>query len=129
MNQSTEPIKIPLSLTDIVLSVSDLQEETYNEIFLAALRKTIKDLENEDKKVCLVPQNFMPTVDGSDSELFDYATAAIVHASRRLKDCKNIVGISLDFLQSLALSDNERSQFKTRFIQAFQKKYSHFSFF
>ena len=117
--------------------------EEYNEAFLASLREDLKKKEAENaKSIYIEPRfysgsgNFWACAEKQTAELFDAFTAAMVHTSRRLKDCTLIAGFVFpDFDADWAAlitgkgdEETARTFYTDAFRQAFQKKYSHYEF-
>lgn len=69
-----------------------LDEDSYNEEFLAKLREEFKALEEKGIYGYVVPQCDSPCDSAIEKENF---TASMKHCARRIKDCENIVGFSI----------------------------------
>ena len=70
----------------------EIDDEVYNEEFLAQLRETLKSFEEQNKYAILVPEvdkNFETQV---QKEAF---ISAMNHTARRVKDCKSVAGFEL----------------------------------
>jgi len=119
--------------------------EQYDESFLSALRDDLKQAEESDVKLCIVPMRCsqkatfwaskpLGDTDASkiqDVELFKQFTACMVHTARRIKDCKAVCGFALpDFTLdwSLLCEADKCKDYEKQFIDAFQKKHAHYVF-
>lgn len=70
----------------------EIQDESYNEEFLAALRDDLKKLDDSGTFAILVPVVDKPLETPEQTELF---TNAYNHTARRIKDCVCVAGIEL----------------------------------
>lgn len=94
----------PISADSLVFTGSDfckisipwskveLDEEVYNEEFLAALRDYLKLLDDKNQFAVLKPVVDKPLETPEQIELF---TNAFNHTARRIKDCVSVAGIEL----------------------------------
>ena len=71
----------------------ELDDENYNEEFLAQLRDKLKSLDNVGKFAIIVPVADKPLETPEQEETF---TAAFNHCARRIKDCVSVVGFELE---------------------------------
>lgn len=81
-----------LKRIDIPWSTVELEDEVYNEEFLAQLRDQLKALEASNTFAVLVPVVDKP-LDTSDQE--EAFTNAFNHTARRVKDCISVAGLEL----------------------------------
>lgn len=98
------------SLTKISISWStiEMEDECYNEEYLANLREQLKAMEDSKKYAVLVPVVDKPLESAEQVELF---INAYNHAARRVKDCTSVAGFELpaelkvpqDFIDALAV--------------------------
>lgn len=81
-----------LKKIEIFWSKIEIEDEIYNEEFLAALRDELKSLENLKKFAILVPVVDKPIENEERAELF---MNACNHAARRVKDCASVAGFEI----------------------------------
>lgn len=81
-----------LKFIDIAWSTVELQDEVYNEEYLAQLRDELKALEAMGKFAVLCPVIDKPFETAEQIELY---INAFNHTARRVKDCVSVVGFSL----------------------------------
>lgn len=81
-----------LKRIDIPWSTVELEDEIYNEEFLASLRDQLKSLEEAGTYAVLVPVADKP-LDTTDQE--EAFTNAYNHTARRVKDCTSVAGFEL----------------------------------
>lgn len=81
-----------LSFEKIAWSTVELEDEAYNEEFLAALREKLKNYELLKTFAVLEPVVDKPLETPEQIELF---INAFNHTARRVKDCINVVGFVL----------------------------------
>jgi len=77
---------------EIKWSQVELQEEVYNEEYLASLRDQLKAFDEAGKFAILVP---VIDKDFSTPEQIEAFTNAVNHTARRVKDCISVAGIVL----------------------------------
>ena len=92
-----------------------LDDQSYNEEFLASFRDFLKQLEEDDRYVLIVP---VADKNPSSTEEKSALTASMKHCARRLKDCASIVGFAVP-----EESDPEE------FISELRQKHQHYAFF
>ena len=80
-------------------SLVGMDEESYNEEFLASLRDWLKTMDDAKQYVILVP---LADADLSSVEQKEALTASVKHLARRVKDCTSVVGLAVpeEFTQS-----------------------------
>ena len=81
-----------LKRIDIPWSTVELEDEAYNEEYLAALREQLKAMEASETFAVLVPIVDKPLETPEDEELF---INAYNHTARRVKDCTSVAGLEL----------------------------------
>ncbi len=81
-----------LERIEIKWSTVELEEESYNEEYLAGLRDLLKSLEETGKFAVLVPLVDKPLETSEQTELF---IKAFNHTARRVKDCLSVAGFEL----------------------------------
>ncbi len=140
-----EQSNVPTGIKKVVFwdAVEHAGIEEYDEAFLASLRTELKTLEADEKKVIIVPRRFSNTADAtfwgcaasevmneeSELEFFEAFTSAMVHLARRIKDCKNVLGFEYpNFNSDWEVLGHYSSEYKEKFMAAFQKKHSHYIF-
>lgn len=106
---------------EIKWSVVEIEEEKYNEEYLANLRDELKILENTNQFAILVPVVDKPLNSAEEIELFDNA---INHTARRVKDCISVVGIEIP-LEFASLGENAVNEF----IELLSKKHAQYVYF
>lgn len=97
-----------LKRIEIKWSTVELEEESYNEEYLANLRDQLKSYDESGIFAVLVPLVDKPLESPEETELF---IAAFNHTARRVKDCVSVVGFELpaelkstqDFMDTLAI--------------------------
>ena len=77
---------------DIPWSTVEIEEESYNEEYLAQLREELKSLENAGKFAVLVPVADKALDTPEQEEAF---INAFNHTARRVKDCVSVAGMEL----------------------------------
>lgn len=92
------------------------EPEIYNEDFLAKLRDELKELENNNEFVVIVPSFDK----NADSEQF---TQAMKHTARRIKDCVSVIGFSIP----KELDSQEKRDYYMEEMSAKHKQYCFFS--
>lgn len=100
----------PATLTQIQIpwTTVEMEEEIYNEEFLATLRDQLKKMEAAGTYAILVPLVDKPLESAEQIELF---INAFNHTARRVKDCTSVAGFELplelkapqDFIDALAV--------------------------
>ena len=73
----------------------ELDDEVYNEEFLANLRDQLKALDSQNKFAILIPEIDKPFENPAQKEAF---TTAMNHTARRVKDCVSVAGFELPAL-------------------------------
>lgn len=116
-----------INLIQLYLSWNNIEteESIYNEAFLASLRESLKKAEEYSMWFFIKP---VWDKDSSDSQAF---IGAVVHAIRRLKDCKNIIGLdtNTNFSSSLLCIEQALLESIQKELQEqLTKKHSHFFF-
>ena len=81
-----------LKRIEIPWSTVEMEDEIYNEEFLAVLRDQLKDLEAKGTFAILVPIVDKPLQSPEDSERF---INAFNHTARRVKDCVSVAGYEI----------------------------------
>ena len=81
-----------LKRIDIPWSTVELEDEAYNEEYLASLREQLKSMETSESFAVLVPVVDKPLETPEDEELF---INAYNHTARRVKDCTSVAGLEL----------------------------------
>ena len=81
-----------LKRIDIPWSTVELEDEAYNEEYLASLREQLKAMETSESFAVLVPVVDKPLESPEDEELF---INAYNHTARRVKDCTSVAGLEL----------------------------------
>ncbi len=99
----------------IAWSQIGLDEENYDESFLAKLRDFLKSL--EDKKIYAFILPFADKIPNSQSEKENFI-ASFKHCARRIKDCKSVVGFAIPDCVN-----------QNTFIEELLKKHEHYIFF
>lgn len=113
--QSTLPEgKGPFALS-VRWTTVGLDDQSYNEEFLASFRDFLKQLEENDRYVLIVP---VADKNPSSAEEKSALTASMKHCARRLKDCASIVGFSVP----------EESS-PEEFMEELRAKHQHYAFF
>ncbi|MCQ2240657.1 hypothetical protein [Treponema sp.] len=92
-----------------------LDEDSYNEEFLANLRDQLKAMEDEGTYGFVVPECDSSCDDEAKKEAF---VASMKHCARRIKDCENIIGFSIP----------EEVDF-TFFMEELSAKHKHYIYF
>lgn len=81
-----------LNSIEVSWSKVEIEDESYNEEFLAKLREDLKHLDDLEKFAILVPVVDKPLENENQVELF---INAFNHTARRIKDCISVAGIKL----------------------------------
>lgn len=81
-----------LQRIDIPWSTVEIEEESYNEEYLAQLREQLKAMENAGKFAVLVPVADKALATPEQEEAF---INAFNHTARRVKDCVSVAGMEL----------------------------------
>ena len=97
-----------LKRIEIKWSTVEIEEESYNEEYLAKLREELKAYDETGIFAVLVPLVDKPLESPEQTELF---IAAFNHTARRVKDCISVIGFELpselkntqDFIDTLAI--------------------------
>ena len=93
---------------------AEISENTYDEMYLAALRVFLKSIETYGAHAIVVPVS-----DGTCGE--ERLTQAMCHTARRIKDCASVIGFALPD----ALTESEA----TTFTDAMSAKHAHYVYF
>ena len=96
----------------VPLRAAEISENTYDEMYLAALRMFLKGVEAYGAYAVVVPIS-----DCSAERL----TQAMCHTARRIKDCAAVIGFALPD----ALTESKA----TAFIDAMSAKHAHYVYF
>ena len=81
-----------LKRIDIPWSTIEIEDEAYNEEYLAQLREQLKNMEETGEFAVLVPVVDKPLETPEQEELF---INAYNHTARRVKDCTSVAGLEL----------------------------------
>lgn len=81
-----------LKRIDIPWSTVEIEDEAYNEEYLAQLREQLKNMEETGEFAVLVPVVDKPLETPEQEELF---INAYNHTARRVKDCTSVAGLEL----------------------------------
>ena len=81
-----------LQKIEISWSTVEMEDEVYNEEFLAVLRDQLKTMEDAGTFAVLVPVADKPLETPEQEEAF---TNAFNHTARRVKDCTSVAGLEL----------------------------------
>ena len=81
-----------LKFINIPWSTVEMEDESYNEEFLALLRDQLKKMEDAGIFAVLVPE-VDKAMDNADQE--EAFTNAFNHTARRVKDCTSVAGFAL----------------------------------
>ena len=81
-----------LKRIDIPWSTVEIENEAYNEEYLAQLREQLKNMEETGEFAVLVPVVDKPLETPEQEELF---INAYNHTARRVKDCTSVAGLEL----------------------------------
>ena len=81
-----------LKRIDIPWSTVEIEDEAYNEEYLAQLREQLKAMEETGEFAVLVPVVDKPLETPEQEELF---INAYNHTARRVKDCTSVAGLEL----------------------------------
>ena len=114
------------SLKKIEISWSELEieEETYNEAFLAELRDELKRMELKEEFAILVPK---VDKDLSSAENVETFINAYNHCARRIKDCVSVAGFELPLL--LTKNGFAEDSFAQQFMDTLAIKHSQYVYF
>jgi hypothetical protein len=104
----TEVDTSTLKRVDIPWSTVEIEDEAYNEEYLAGLRDQLKAMEATGTFAVLVPVVDKALENPEEEELF---INAYNHTARRVKDCESVAGFELpaelktpqDFMDTLAI--------------------------
>lgn len=105
-----------LKKIEILWSTIELEDELYNEEFLASLRDELKTLENQNIFAVIVPVIDKPLNNNEDFELF---VNTCNHIARRIKDCVSVAGFEIP---------GEIDDIQT-FIEVLSKKHEQYVYF
>lgn len=110
-----------LKKIEVRWSVVELEDEAYNEEYLASLRDELKILDESGRYAVLVPVVDKPLETAEQIELF---INAYNHTARRVKDCISVAGMELpDSLIEAGSSAVEE------FIETLGKKHAQYVYF
>lgn len=110
-----------LKKIEVKWSVVELEDEAYNEEYLAGLRDELKVLDEAGKYAVLVPVVDKPLETPEQVELF---TNAFNHTARRVKDCVSVAGLELP--EALINAGNTAID---DFIETLGKKHAQYVYF
>ena len=96
----------------VPLRTAEISKNTYDEMYLAALRMFLKGIEAYGAYAVVVP------ISDCDAERL---TQAMCHTARRIKDCAAVIGFALPDV----LTENEA----TTFTDAMSAKHAHYVYF
>lgn len=113
-----------LEKIDVSWNTVELENESYNEEYLANLREHIKHFEFTNQFAIITPVVDKPLKTTEQIELF---TNAFNHTARRLKDCVNLVGIQL--IPELLTSGIDAGSIARNFIATLSVKHAQFIYF
>lgn len=114
-----------LKRIEVKWSTVEIEEETYNEEYLAALREELKVLDNQNAFAILVPVVDKPLETPEQVELF---INAYNHTARRVKDCVSVAGYELpDELLKFGLNTDSASKSFTETIAIKHAQYVYFA--
>lgn len=113
-----------LKMIEIPWTTVEIEDESYNEEFLALLRDQLKGMENMNKFAVLVPLVDKPLETPEQFELF---TNAFNHTARRVKDCISVVGYKLPS-ELTAAGFGEGTPVES-FIETLAKKHEQYVYF
>lgn len=113
-----------LERIEISWNTVELENEVYNEEYLANLREHIKKFETTSKFAVLVPIADKSLKTSEQIELF---TNTFNHTARRLKDCINIVGFEL--IPELLESGIDAGSTARNFIATIAVKHAQYIYF
>jgi len=113
-----------LKFIEIPWTTVEMEDESYNEEFLALLREQLKKLENTKMYAVLVPIVDKPLETPEQFELF---TNAYNHTARRVKDCESVAGYKFPKeLTSAGFGDGSPAAL---FIETLAKKHAQYVYF
>jgi len=113
-----------LTLVEYPWSVVELEEEVYNEDFLAQSRNDLKAMEIKNEFAVIVPVVDKPLETPEQIEIF---INAFNHAARRIKDATSVAGFLLPTeLVKAGLSEGTPA---ADFIEALAKKHAQYVYF
>ena len=110
-----------LERIEISWNTVELENEVYNEEYLANLREHIKKFETTSKFAVLVPIADKSLKTSEQIELF---TNTFNHTARRVKDCISVAGMELP--EQLIKTGTENIQL---FIETLAKKHAQYVYF
>ena len=86
------PLKIDAPLfIDVAWTLVGMDEESYNEAFLANLRDYLKVMEEKKQFAVIVP---VADSDAGSPDKKEAFTASMKHCARRIKDCVSVIGFA-----------------------------------
>lgn len=110
-----------LKKIEVKWSTVEIEEEAYNEEFLAALRDQLKAMDEAGTFAVIVPVVDKPLESEEQKELF---INAFNHTARRIKDCISVAGMELPSeLEKLGKASVEE------FIEVLGKKHAQYVYF
>ena len=102
----------------------ELDDEVYNEEFLAKLRDQLKSLEEKNEYAFLLPSVDKAFEKAEQKEAF---INAMNHTARRVKDCRSLAGFQLPAeILKKGLKDGSDA---ANFIEVLAKKHEHYVYF
>ena len=108
-----------LEKIQIKWSETELEDELYNEEYLAELRNRLKLLDEENRFAVLIPVVDKELKSEEQAELF---INAFNHTARRIKDCVSVTGFFIP-------EEIQRMNFTGRFIETLSVKHSQYVYF
>ena len=113
-----------LKQIEIKWSVVELEDEAYNEEYLAQLREELKAMEEAGTFAVLVPVVDKPLETAEQLELF---INAYNHTARRVKDCESVAGFVLP--DEIALKGFEAGSPACDFMETLAIKHAQYVYF
>lgn len=112
IDDNTQVDTATLTQIQIPWTTVEMEDEMYNEEFLATLRDQLKKMEDMKKFAVLIPVVDKPLDTPEAEELF---INAFNHTARRIKDCISVVGFELpkelinfqNFIDTLAIKHEQ----------------------
>ena len=98
----------------VPLRTAEISENTYDEMYLAALRVFLKSIETSGAYAVVVPISDCGCGAGR-------LTQAMCHTARRIKDCASVIGF--------AILDTMTESEAAAFIDAMSEKHAHYVYF
>lgn len=110
-----------LKKVEIKWSTVEMEEESYNEEFLAELREQLKCLEASNQFAILVP---IVDKELKSEEQFELFINAFNHTARRVKDCVSVAGFELP--EELTDSGFDENSPAVNFMDTIAKKHAQY---